>query len=53
MDEKEEEMEYEAARCPMCRNTGVRLIANGPDDVEEEYCQCPWGEARHSIDEEK
>ena len=30
--------------CPRCQNTGVTPVANGPDDVEEEFCGCPKGQ---------
>lgn len=30
--------------CPHCENTGIMHVANGPDDVDEEYCGCLKGE---------
>ena len=31
-------------KCDYCENTGKALQANGPDDVEEVYCDCQAGE---------
>ena len=31
-------------QCPYCEGTGIRHIANGEDDYDAEYCDCPIGQ---------
>ena len=36
------------ARCKVCEGTGIRIIPNGPDDIDKDYCTC---EAGHLLEE--
>lgn len=29
--------------CPVCENSGIVLVANGPDDVDHDFCDCAKG----------
>jgi len=39
-DRRIKESLMENNNCPFCEGTGVRHIANGPDDYFEEKCVC-------------
>jgi len=36
--------------CWHCDNTGILIVANGPDDFDEEYCSCLHGSKLRNLD---
>ena len=38
--------------CPKCDNTGVMLVANGPDDTDKDWCSCRAGIAAQRLEAE-
>lgn len=36
--------------CEKCDGTGIVFAANGPDDTNKEYCDCPSGNHVRSFD---
>jgi len=37
-------------KCKVCENTGIKKVANGPDDVETTYCHCTVGKSYEFFD---
>jgi hypothetical protein len=38
--------------CSKCNNTGVVKVPNGPDDFDEEWCDCRYGKAAQELSDE-
>lgn len=39
--------------CPACDGVGFFWVANGPDDVEKEYCEICEGDGYIRVDDEE
>ena len=42
--EKQQEKDGLPDVCPRCNDSGAYPAANGPDDQDAEYCDCPAGD---------
>jgi len=44
--------EETGVKCEKCNDTGVKLIPNGPDDFDKDWCDCPAGIAAQQLSDE-